>query len=139
MNRNRSFFVDTSAWVALFSNDDKYHVAANEFWKSVPQNHWQILTNDYILDETYTLLRREQNGLQRAILAHQVIEESHLVESLEVSTQDRQRGWELFTTYTEKFISFTDCICIAMLHQLGVYQVFSFDSDFVRAGFVVKP
>lgn len=139
MNKSDSFFVDTSAWIAIFSHDDKYHGVANGFWKMVPQNRLILLTNDYILDETYTLLRRQQNGLQRAILAYQVIEESNRVELLEVSHQDRQRGWEMFTTFTNKVISFTDCASFAMMHQLGIYQVFSFDSDFVRAGFVVQP
>lgn len=84
-------------------------------------------------------MRRQQNGLERVKLAHKVIEESDLVEVFQVSQSDRYRGWDVFTKYSDKVISFTDCVCFAMMHELGIYQAFSFDSDFFRAGFVVKP
>ena len=45
----------------------------------------------------------------------------------------------IFVSYTDKVISFTDCVCFAMMQEMNVYQVFSFDADFARAGFLVRP
>ena len=132
-------FVDSAAWVALFSADDKYHEPAVRFWESMPDAKFHPVTNYYILDETYSLLRRRQNGLQRAIAFRQVVEQSGFVEVLEVTPEYRQRGWDIFVSYTDKVISFTDCVCFAMMHDLGIYQAFSFDADLARAGFVVRP
>lgn len=134
-----SIFVDSAAWVALFSTDDKYYDRAMEFWESLPAAKLRPITNHYVLDETFSLLRRRQNGLQRAIEFHRVVEQSGLVDVLEVTSEYRQRGWDIFVGYTDKVISFTDCVCFGMMHDLSIYQVFSFDADFARAGFVVRP
>ena len=134
-----SLFVDASAWIALFNKDDRYYEKAMAFWEQIPEARLHLVTNDYVMDETYTFLRKSQNGLNRAIQAYEVVEKSGLIELVEVNDDYRRRGWLLFTKYTDKVISFTDCVCFAMMHELGVYQVFSFDADFARAGFVVRP
>ena len=136
MNR---LFVDTSGWVALYNEDDKYHTAAVAFWRQLPLENPRFVTNDYIMDETYTNLRRARNGLFRARQAYETVERSRLVDLVEVDADYRQRGWILFTKYEDKVFSFTDCVCFAMMHELGIYQAFSFDADFARAGFVVRP
>ena len=134
-----NIFVDSAAWIALFSMDDKYYETAMDFWEKMPEIKFQPVTNYYVLDETYSLLRRRQGGLQRAIEFRRVVEESGLVEVFEVNSKCRQRAWDIFVSYTDKVISFTDCVCFAMMHDLGIYQAFSFDADFARAGFVVRP
>lgn len=134
-----SLFVDTSGWVALFNEDDKYHTVAVTFWRQLPQESPRLVTNDYIMDETYTHLRRGRNGLLRARAAYQTVEQSRVVDLVAVDAAYHQRGWILFTKYEDKIFSFTDCVTFAMMHDLGVYQVFSFDADFARAGFVVRP
>jgi predicted nucleic acid-binding protein len=138
ITRNK-VFVDASAWVALFNIDDKFHVEAASFWRQLPFQKTTLLTNDYIMSETYTHLRRSRDGLKRAVLAHETIVTSHLVELVSVNEDYRQQGWELFCQFTDKVMSFTDCVCFAMMHDLGLYQVFTFDQDFARAGFVVVP
>jgi predicted nucleic acid-binding protein len=132
-------FVNSAAWVALFSTDDKYYEQAITFWEDLPGARLQPITNHYVLNETYSLLRRRQNGLQRAIAFRRVVEQTGLVEVLEVSSEYRQKGWDIFVSYTDKVISFTDCVCFAMMREMNVYQVFSFDADFARAGFLVRP
>jgi predicted nucleic acid-binding protein len=41
--------------------------------------------------------------------------------------------------FNNKVFSFTDCVSFGMMHTLGIYQAFSFDEDFARAGFVMRP
>jgi uncharacterized protein len=131
--------VDTAAWIALFNSDDKYHYEATAFWKYVQGRRLKLLTNDYVLDETYTNLRRAQNGLLRATRAYQAVEQSKWIQLVEVTADHRARGWTIFQSYDDKVFSFTDCVSFAMMHHLGVYQVFTFDEDFARAGFVMRP
>lgn len=138
MKMNR-LFVDTSAWIALFNEDDVYHQEAAALWKTLPQERVRVLTNDYVMDETYTHLRRCRNGLRRAERAQEIVEQSKLVDFLEVDAADRQRGWMLFQQYRDKILSFTDCVSFAMMHQIGVVQAFSFDAHFMQVGFVVRP
>ena len=134
-----NIFVDSAAWVALFSADDKYYEPAMTFWESLPEAKSHPVTNHYVLNESYSLLRRRQNGLQRAVALRQVVEQSGLVEVLEVTSEYRRRGWDIFVGYADKVISFTDCVCFAMMNDLEMYQVFTFDRDFARAGYVVRP
>lgn len=136
---NESLFVDASAWYALFSDDDKYHQAALNFWQYISAEKPIIITNDYVMDETYTLLRRSQNGLARAIQTHRLVEGSKLVEVVNIDLDYRRKGWDIFQRYSDKVISFTDCVSFGMMQELGIYQVFTFDSAFARAGFVVRP
>jgi predicted nucleic acid-binding protein len=132
-------FVDTSAWIGLFNPGDKYHRDSLLYWEQLKKERFYLVTNDYILDETYTLLRRTLDGLAKAMAAREVIEKSRLVDVVEVNEDYRQRGWEIFRRYDDKVLSFTDCVAFAMMHYLGLYQVFSFDNDFARAGFIVRP
>jgi predicted nucleic acid-binding protein len=134
-----SLFVDTSAWVALFDSEDKFHNAATTLWQNLQDERPRLVTNDYVMDETFTNLRRSINGLERAMRAREIIEQSKLIEIVEVGPEHRERAWLLFRKYEDKVLSFTDCVCFAMMHQRGIYQVFAFDSDYSRAGFLVRP
>lgn len=131
--------VDTAAWVALFNSDDKYHRDAAAFWRYVQSHRLKLVTHDYIMDETYTILRRAQNGLLRATRAYQAVEQSKWIQLVEVNKEYRERGWTVFQNYHDKVFSFTDCVSFGMMHLLGIYQAFTFDEDFARAGFVMRP
>ncbi len=48
-------------------------------------------------------------------------------------------GWEIFTTYEDQLLSFTDCTSFALMRQRQLLEAFTFDTDFHRAGFVVRP
>jgi predicted nucleic acid-binding protein len=131
--------VDTSAWVALFDKSDKYYREATAFWRYVQSHHLIPLTHDYIMDETYTMLRNTPNGLLRATHAHQIVEQSKWIQLVEVNQEYRKRGWVVFQNYHDKVFSFTDCVSFGMMHSLGIYQAFTFDEDFARASFVMRP
>lgn len=132
-------FVDTGAWVALFNVRDRDHARASRYWSHVREARRPILTTDYVLDETYTLVRRSRAGLQGAIEFHRLVTESRVIEITEVDADCRERAWDLFTRYDDKVLSFTDCTSFALLRERGLSEVFTFDSDFARVGFVERP
>ena len=50
--------IDTAGWFALSDNQEKRHDDAKRFFSRITRGEFgRILTTDYILDETYTLLR----------------------------------------------------------------------------------
>ncbi len=132
-------FVDASAWIALFDKYDPYYQPAVAFWQALQQQQCRLITSNYILDEAYTLIRRGRGSLPMAVALHDLVENSSVVEIVSVNENLRQDAWRLFVTYTDKVISFTDCTCFAIMKQRNLFEAFSFDADFARAGFVVRP
>ncbi len=62
-----------------------------------------------------------------------------MIEIAETDGERRDRAWDLFTRYDDKVLSFTDCTSFALLRERGLTEVFTFDSDFVKVGFVERP
>lgn len=132
-------FVDTSAWVALIDVSDGCHGQASRFWRSALTEGRQFLTSDYVLDETYTLLRRRRNGLKMAVALHDLIAASEIIDEATIGAELRALGWEIFAGYEDKVLSFTDCTSFALMRERRLIEVFTFDTDFERAGFLVSP
>lgn len=124
--------VDTSAWYALMVPDDGNHVRASEWFRA---NREPLLTTDYVLDETLTLLRaRGQRA--RALLAGEQFLGGSLGEVRLTGLDDLRAAWEVFRRYSDKDWSFTDCLCYALIQQLKVERAFSFDEHFGQFGIV---
>jgi hypothetical protein len=132
-------FVDSGGWVALFNVRDRDHERAAAFWREVRKRRRALLTTDYVLDETYTLIRRTRAGLPGAVEFHRLVTGSRLIEIAEIDARRREQAWELFTRYDDKVLSYTDCTSFALLQERGLSEVFTFDGDFGKVGFVVRP
>jgi uncharacterized protein len=50
-------FLDTGAFLALADEDDKYHSAATSIYTELLQAKAQLLTSNFVLSETYSLIR----------------------------------------------------------------------------------
>ena len=134
----RQVFVDASAWIALYNHDDQFHAAAKPAWRAFANQSVRLLTSDYILDESYTLVRRRAN-LKAAVALHDLLVRSKVVRVLEVDASLRADAWALFVKYEDKLLSYTDCTSFALMQKYRLYEVFAFDADFARLGFVVVP
>ncbi len=55
--------MDTGAWFALKSTDDRFHNDAVEFYDLLKTGKYgSLVVSDYVLDETATLLMSTKNG-----------------------------------------------------------------------------
>ena len=54
-------FVDSGAWIALLNRRDQHHDDAAAILDSLGQQKAQLLTTDYVIDETVTWLRYRVN------------------------------------------------------------------------------
>ncbi len=135
----RPIFVDTSGWIALIDASDRLHPRAREFWRGAQERRERFLTSDYVLDETYTFLRRRRNGLAMAVAVHDLVRASRLIETAEIGRDLRREAWEIFVRHGDRVLSFTDCTSFALLRERRLLEAFTFDGDFAGAGFVVLP
>lgn len=89
-----------------------------------------------MVDELATLLGRIAGFRYSA----DRIEDLYASESIEVwaSTRDDEvEAIRWMRKYSDKEISFTDCISFALMRRLGIHSAFTFDRHFRDAGFEI--
>jgi len=125
-------FVDTGAWFAAAVPTDPKHAAASSW---LAANTEPLLTTDYIVDETLTLLRA-RGERRRALLVGEQLTSGELAEVYHLTEDDIARAWETFKHFDDKNWSFTDCTSKVVIEHLGIRQAFVFDHHFEQFGIV---
>ena len=125
-------FVDTGAWFAAAVPSDPDHSAASRW---LAGNTEPLLTTDYIVDETLTLLRA-RGERTRALLLGEGFFNARLAEIYTLDKMDIALAWEVFKRFDDKDWSFTDCASKAVIERLGIQQAFAFDHHFEQFGTV---
>ena len=129
-------FVDSGAWYALADAADEHHRAATEFVRQLDAVF--LLTTDYIVDETVTLLLF---GLShRAAVAFlRSVHRSARLSCEQVTPDHLRRAEHIFTRYSDKRWSFTDCVSFAFMEDHGLKDAFTFDGNFEEFGLRMHP
>ncbi len=123
-------FVDTSAWYASVSvNDADYKRVKG--WLST--NSLPLVTTDYIVDETLTLLRA-RGEFWHAIELGKKFFSGAIVTVQKVNDQDYERAWVLFRDFSDKEWSFTDCTSKVVMDRLGIKTALALDHHFNQFG-----
>ena len=125
-------FVDTSAWFAAVVPTDRNHERANAF---LTLNREPLVTTDYVVDETLTLLRM-RGERARALTLGERFFNSDLAEVYYLNAEDAVRAWAVFRDYEDKDWSFTDCTSKIIMEKLGIISAFAFDQHFRQFGTV---
>lgn len=125
-------FVDTGAWYASLVPTDPDHVTAVQW---LATNHSPLLTTDYVIDETLTLLRA-RGEKKRALLLGTRFFHHDLAEIHKITATDLVLAWETFEQFDDKGWSFTDCTSKVVMEQLGIKVAFAFDHHFQQFGTV---
>lgn len=132
-------FVDTSAWLAIADIRDGNHRAALAFHEKLVRGmSGRLMTTDYVMDETLTLMRKGSgadtakefvNRVQRSTSIQQIwITPGHYGVALELFLGQRKKSW-----------SFTDCTSFTIMREFGIRHAFTFDAGFRQAGFDPQP
>lgn len=138
MTPTDSVFVDTSGWVALLTDNDTHHIRASALFEELQQSRSTLFTSDYILDETITTILKRGSHKQ-SVYAGDVLMTSHLIKIVPVSPTCFSKAWDLYKKFKDKKFSFTDVTSFTIMKDMGLRKAFSFDNDFVQAGFDVIP
>jgi Predicted nucleic acid-binding protein, contains PIN domain len=132
-------FVDTSAFLAIENRRDTYHGEAIRFRDSCLKTGEALITSDYVLDETYTIIRLRA-GHNIAVQFGEDIRASKLLRIEYVTPEIIELAWRVFKTFADHDFSFTDCTSFMLMDRLGINTVFTFDTHFREYGqFIVRP
>jgi uncharacterized protein len=131
--------VDSSAWYALADDRERHHRGAVAVFARVTRGEFgRILTTDYVLDETYTLIRMRLGiGPVRAL--RDLLTGSSNLQMVRVSESDFDHAIELMLAHADKHWSLTDCTSFVLMRELEIGHAFTFDHNFLEAGFQVVP
>lgn len=133
-NLYHSIFIDTGAFLAKYIAKDQFHEQASKIWKSLEEAKEKIITSNFILDETFTLLARQANYDFAARIA-QAIYGSEIIHIIRPTHDTELKALNLFSKYADQKISFTDCISFQLMKENHICNAFSFDKHFQWAGF----
>jgi len=129
-------FVDTSAWLALDDENDQYHEKAVAKSSEIKRLRIELITSEYIIDESITLIRYRVSH-KAAIIFGDSLLSSRIVKILNVTNEDRLKAWEMFKKYEDKDLSFTDCTSFILMRNLRLQKAFAFDDHFKQIGFEI--
>jgi len=127
-------FVDTSAWLALNDRNDQYHGEAVSRSAKIKQQKIQLVTSEYVLDESITIIRYRVSH-RAAVIFGDALMSSTIVSIEDIADVERLKAWALFKKYGDKELSFTDCTSFALMMKLGLQKAFAFDDHFKQIGF----
>lgn len=132
-------FLDSSYFKALIDEKDEFHFQAEDILTLLANTQSQLMTTNYIIDETATLLR-VRCGLEVALKFRRLLATSTpTIKLTRVIVADDAAAWKWFIKDWSN-LSFTDCVSFAVMKRLGLTHVATFDQHFQRAGFtIIKP
>jgi predicted nucleic acid-binding protein len=95
----------------------------------------KLITTDFILDETLTLLRVRKES-DRALALGEQLFNRQLAELYLLQATDLHEAWQVFRDFADKEWSFTDCTSKVVIASLGLKTAFAFDQHFRQFGTV---
>jgi uncharacterized protein len=136
-------FVDTGAWYADEVEDDSYHPQARKFMKNelASNAYGALITTDYVLDETLTLLRTRR-GVKVSTDFINKVRRSKSLQIVWIGKEIFDSAVHELSKYDDekdRDLSFTDCTSFSTMKDLSISHVFTFDAHFQKAGFDILP
>ncbi|MEA3308122.1 MAG: PIN domain-containing protein [Chloroflexota bacterium] len=133
---HEQIFLDTAGLMAVLDSDDRFHQPASEIWV-----HWNthaalLRTSNYVILEASALVQRRL-GMQ----ALQLLHESLLapVDIIWISQSLHRRALGNLWVANRRYLSLVDCTSFALMRELGLRHVFTFDKHFAEQGFTCLP
>ena len=123
-------FVDTGGWYASVVPADRDHEAAARW---LATNDQPLVTTDYVIDETLTLLRMRNHQTRAVALGAQFFA-GHVARIHYLNEEETIMTWEVFQRFADKDWSFTDCSSKVVMERLGITMAFAFDHHFRQFG-----
>ncbi|MFQ5852969.1 MAG: type II toxin-antitoxin system VapC family toxin [Candidatus Binatia bacterium] len=123
-------FVDTGAWFAIAVRNDPDHTSAMTWLEG---NREPLVTTDYILAETATLVRMRDKTARGHRLAVRIAtsllkQEAAILER--VTGADIEDALRIFQKYRDHLFSFVDCTSFVVMERLRITHAFAFDENF---------
>jgi predicted nucleic acid-binding protein len=134
----KSLFVDSAGWMALADANDPAHDAARDARDRWLKDGGALVSSDYVMDETLTLLRvRLRLGAARQWWDQVAASARLRWEWIDGERAEKARSW--FFQWSDKNFSFTDCTSFVIMKELRLRQALTTDKHFEQAGFQILP
>ena len=127
--------MDTAGWIACTDAADLANERALALRDSCLEEGGVLVTTDYIVDETLTLLR-VRGGLRVAETWWREVDSSPYLRWEFISPERAEKARAIFFRYADKEFSFTDCTSFVVMHELRLSDALTTDHHFEQAGFV---
>ncbi len=133
-------FVDSGAWIALLDRRDQHHDDAVAVFNDLVQQDAQLLTTDYVIDETVTRLRYDFNhsGAVEFFDFIESIKNRGILTVTEIDSTLFQEAEQLFRQYNTARLSFTDCTSFVVCRRRNISEAFAFDRHFPMMGITLR-
>jgi predicted nucleic acid-binding protein len=134
-------FADTWGWCVSANPREVQHQTVRQIMETTLQAKSHLIATNFILDETYTLVRFRVHH-QVSIELHQKIERlivGKLLKVIHITPELEDAAWRIFERYSDKDFSFTDCTSFAVMQLLGLTQALTNDHHFEQMGFHILP
>jgi predicted nucleic acid-binding protein len=116
--------MDSGPFLALLDAGDSNHRLAAAYARSLRDAAFIVPATVFV--ETMVLVK-SRLGAKAAIDLGEAIRAGGRYRIVELTTEDRDATWTIFSTYADKDWSYVDCSLLALARRLGVTVVFSFD------------
>ena len=134
-----ALFVNTAGWMACADAADPDHATAAAARDAALASGRLLVTTDYVIDETLTLVRLSL-GLDAARAWWQQIDGSTRLRWEPIDSARFESARMLFFKYRDKPFSFTDCTSFAVIEEdLSLREALTTDRHFQQAGFTAVP
>jgi predicted nucleic acid-binding protein len=134
----KAVFVDTAGWMACADSADAAHRRASAARDAVLEAGNTLVTSDFVVDETLTLIRFRL-GLAAADSWWRQIDASRRLRWERVDTERFEKARHLFFQCRDKDFSFTGCTSVVIMRELRLTRAITTDAHFRQAGFQMLP
>jgi len=123
-------FVDTSGWYAAMVPHDPRHSHVLSWLKS---NSQRLVTTDYVVDESLTLLRARGHPAKAVSLGRRAFD-LKVFKMVWIEGSDLNKAWSQFSQNPDRHWSFTDCTSKVVIERFHIHQALTFDRHFLEFG-----
>ncbi len=134
----KALFVDTAGWMACADAADPAHGTARAFRDRALEAGQLLVTTDYVVDETLTLVRMRL-GIAAAEAWWTQVEGSSRVRHETIDNIRAEKARSVFFRQRDKDYSFTDCTSFVVMKELRLKEALTTDRHFRQMGFHVVP
>jgi predicted nucleic acid-binding protein len=134
----KALFVDTAGWMACADAADPAHGTARASRDGALKAGQLLVTTDYVVDETLTLIRMRL-GIVAAEAWWVQVEGSSRVRHETIDALRAEKARSVFFRHRDKDYSFTDCTSFVVMRDLRLKEALTTDRHFRQIGFHVVP
>ena len=134
----KALFVDTAGGMACADGADPSHARCCAARDDALEAGQTLVTTDFVVDETLTLLR-VRLGLSAAEAWWQQVDRSPRLRWERVDSDRFEKARHLCFQYRDKAFSFTDCTSFVTMRKVRLTLALTTDRYFRQMGFQVLP